>query len=212
LGVDTHTDTHVAAVGNPVGALPDSRWVAATAAGYRQLLGWAQALGTLRRAGVECTGSYGAALSRHLQAAGVQALDVNQPDKATRRRRGKTDATDAEAAARAVLAGRAAATAKTGDGPVEMARMCKLAKDAAVTSRTQAVNQLKAVLVAAHPTLREPLSGLSSRVRIRRCAQPGPAVPTDATSAAAWALRLLAHPSCAVPRRSTASTPAPPRR
>jgi transposase len=44
---------------------------ATTTAGYQQLLGWAQAFGTLRRAGVECTGSYGAALTRYLRAAGV---------------------------------------------------------------------------------------------------------------------------------------------
>lgn len=58
-----------------------------------------------------------------------------------------------------MLAGRATATAKTGDGPVEMARMFKHAKDAAVTSRTQAINQPQAVLVAADPALRESLSG-----------------------------------------------------
>ena len=183
----------MAAVLNPVGVLLDSRCFAATAAGYQQLLGWVQAFGTPRRAGVEGTGSYGAALSRHLQTAGVQVFDVNRSDKATRRRRGKTDAIDAEAAARAVLAGRATATAKTGDGPVEMARMFKLAKDSAVKSRTQAINQLKAVLVAADPALRESLSGLSSRVLIRRCVQLDTGVPTDATSAAAWTLRLLAH-------------------
>src|SRR4029453_13862177 len=120
-------------------------------------------------------------------------FDVNQSDKATRRRRGKTDAIDAEAAARAVLAGRATATAKTGDGPVEMARMFKLAKDSAGKSRPQAINHLKAVLVVAAPALRESLSGLSSRVLIRRCAQLDTGVPTDATSAAAWTLRLLAH-------------------
>jgi transposase len=69
-----------------------------------------------------------AGLTRHLRAEGVQVVEVNQPDKTTRRRRGKTDAVDAEAAARAVLCGRATATAKTGDGPVEMARMFKLAR------------------------------------------------------------------------------------
>ena len=78
-------------------------------------------------------------------------IEVNQPDKATRRRRGKTDTIDAEAAARAVLSGRATASAKTGDGPVEMMRMFKLAKASAIKSRTQAINQLKAVLVAADP-------------------------------------------------------------
>jgi transposase len=195
LGVDTHKDTHVAAVLTTMGALLDSNCFATTAAGYQQLLGWAQGLGTLRRAGVECTGSYGAALARHLRAAGVQVVEVNQPDKATRRRRGTTDAVDAEAAARMVLAGRATATAKTGNGPVEMARMFKLAKDSAIRSRTQASNQLKAVLVAADPALRESLSGLSARALIRRCAQldTGTGVPADTTSAAAWTLRLLAH-------------------
>jgi transposase len=69
---------------------------------------------------VECTGSYGAALARHLRAAGVEVIEVNQPDKATRRRRGKTDTLDAEAAARAVLSGRASGSAKAGDGPVAM--------------------------------------------------------------------------------------------
>ncbi|WP_343034538.1 hypothetical protein [Streptomyces sp. 769] len=38
----------------------------ATAAGYHGLLGWAGDLGTVRRAGVEGTGSFGAALSRYL--------------------------------------------------------------------------------------------------------------------------------------------------
>ena len=40
----------MAAVLNPVGVLLDSRWFAATAAGYQQLLGWVQAFGTPRRA------------------------------------------------------------------------------------------------------------------------------------------------------------------
>lgn len=71
----------------------------------------------LRWAGIECTGSYGAALT-----------EVNQPDKAAQRRHGKTNAIDAEAAARAVLTERATATAKTGDGPVEMLRLFNLAK------------------------------------------------------------------------------------
>ncbi|MPY86074.1 MAG: transposase, partial [Actinophytocola sp.] len=103
LGVDTHKDLHVAAVITALGALLCSKAFPATAAGYRQLLAWARTFGTLRRAGVECTGSYGAALARHLRAEGMQVIEVNQPDKATRRRRGKTDAIDAETAARAVL-------------------------------------------------------------------------------------------------------------
>ena len=193
LGVDTHKDLHAAAVINPVGVLLSSETFPATAAGYRALLAWASRFGTVRRAGVECTGSYGAALARHLRAAGVKVIEVNQPDKATRRRRGKTDTIDAESAARAVLSGRASSSAKAGDGPVEMLRMFKLAKASALKARTQTINQLKAVLVAADPALREALSGLSNTLLIRRCTQLELDTPCDTTSAAAYTLRLLAR-------------------
>jgi hypothetical protein len=42
---------------------------------------------------------------------------------------------------RAVLSGRANATAKTGDGPVEMLRMFRLARTSAVKDHTQAINR-----------------------------------------------------------------------
>ncbi|WP_326600811.1 hypothetical protein [Streptomyces sp. NBC_01803] len=45
-----------------------------------------------------------------------------------RRRRGKTDTVDAEAAARAALSGIARALPKSGDGQVEALRMLRLAK------------------------------------------------------------------------------------
>jgi transposase len=193
VGVDTHKDFHVAAVITALGALLGSKTFPATSAGYRALLKWARGLGGVQRAGVECTGSYGAALARHLAAAQVDVFEVNQPDKATRRRRGKNDVLDAEAAARAVLAGRATALAKTGDGPVEMLRMFKLAKTSAVKSRTQAINQLKAVLVSADSELRDELRGLSTMMLVRHCAALQAVTPADSASAAAYTLRLLAR-------------------
>jgi transposase len=129
---------------------------------------------------------------RHLRAAGVEVIEVNAPDKATRRR-GKTDTLDAEAAARAVLSGRANGSAKAGDGPVEMLRMFKLAKASAIKARSQTINQLKAVLVAADPALREALSGLTNTMLVRRCAQLEATTPADVTSAAVYTLRLLAR-------------------
>jgi transposase len=193
LGVDTHKDSHTAAVITVLGVLVGTASFPTTAAGYCQLLAWATAFGVLRRAGVEGTGSYGKALSRHLRAAGIEMIEVYTPDKATRRRRGKTDAIDAEAAARAVLSGRGTATAKSSDGPVEVIRMFKLAKTSATKSRTQAINQLRAVLVSADPALRESLSGLGAKTLIRRCADLGPVQPTDTTQAAVYTLRLLAR-------------------
>lgn len=125
LGVDTHKDAHVAAMVSTTGRLIGSRSFPATADGYQQLLDWARSHGTVDRAGVECTGSYGAALSRFLRGDGLVVIEVNQPDKATRRRRGKTDTIDAEAAAHAVLSGRATATAKHADGPAEALRLLR---------------------------------------------------------------------------------------
>ncbi|XES00946.1 transposase [Streptomyces sp. S1D4-11] len=146
----------------------------ATAAGYRRLLAWACKLGKVRRAGVEGTGTFGAGLSRYLLAQQVQVYEVNRPDRTARRLLGKSDPLDAQAAARAVLNGRARARAKTGDGPAHSARMFKLAKDSAVKARTQAINQLKAVLVIADPAVRERLSSLGNRELFRTRA-PRPA-------------------------------------
>lgn len=147
----------------------------------------------MNRAGVECTGSYGAALSRHLCSEAVTVIEVNRGDRADRRRRGKTDTIDAESAARAVLSGRATAIAKSADGHVEMLRMFKLAKASAIKSRGQAINQVKAVLVRADPNLRESMTGLSNPALFRRCAQLDHLDPTDPSSAAAFTLRLLAR-------------------
>lgn len=123
LGVDTHRDAHVAAVLSLVGGVIGTEAFPATAAGYRELHQWASRLGTVRRAGVEGTGSFGAALSRYLLTQGVEVLDVNRPDRTDRRQRGKSDPLDAQNAAREVLSGRARAQAKSGHGPVQIARM-----------------------------------------------------------------------------------------
>ncbi|CAM5449482.1 transposase [Streptomyces griseorubiginosus] len=81
---------------------------------------------------MECTGSYAAGLARYLATQQVAVVEVNQPDRSTRRRRGKTDAVDAEAAARAALSGIAQALPKSDDGQVEAPRMLRLAKNSAV--------------------------------------------------------------------------------
>ena len=196
LGVDTHKDLHVAAVLSGLGALLATRAFPTTTAGYRGLVAWARSFGALRRAGVECTGSYGAALTRHLQAEAIEVVEVNQPDKATRRKRGKTDAIDAEAAARAVLSGRATATAKTSNGPVEAMRVLRMARNSAVNASTKAINQLKAVLVGADPALRDSLAGLGPASLVRRCAELPDPTPGSGLSevdrAVVFTLRTLA--------------------
>ncbi|WP_079065844.1 IS110 family transposase [Streptomyces olivochromogenes] len=171
LGVDTHRDAHVAAVLSVIGTVLATGEFPATAAGYCDLLKWARKLGAVRRAGVEGTGSYGASLSRYLLTQGIDVFDVNRMDRADRRRRGKSDPLDAQNAARAVLSGRARARVKAGDGPVQIARMYKLTKASAVKARTQAINQLKSILITADPALREELAGLGNAELFRTCAR-----------------------------------------
>ena len=116
-GVDTHKQVHVAAAVDAAGRLLSTAEFAADARGYDQLAGWLNRWGPVCRVGVEGTGSYGAGLARRLTAAGVDVVEVNRPNRQTRRQRGKTDTVDAEAAARAALSGDAAAEPKSADAP-----------------------------------------------------------------------------------------------
>ncbi len=116
VGVDTHKHLHVAVAIDALGARLGTTTIPVRAEGYRDLVAWARALGTIRAFGVEGTGSYGAGLSRFLREQGCAVFEVDRPDRQLRRRRGKSDPLDAEAAARAVLGGQAAALPKSGTG------------------------------------------------------------------------------------------------
>ena len=95
-------------------------------------------------------------------------------------------------AARSVLAGVADATPKSGEGEVEMIRMLKTAKNSAVKARTQAVNQLKALVLTAPAELRETLDGLGANTLAARCRSFRPGRLGNPTAAAKYALRSLA--------------------
>lgn len=126
VGVDTHLDVHVAAVIDGLGRMLGSAGFATSPAGNRQLIRWAERHGKIGQVGVEGTGSYGAQLTRDLQQAGHQVVEVDGPDRKTRRTRGKDDHLDAEAAARAVLSGRASTTPKTRAGGSRRSAHCEL--------------------------------------------------------------------------------------
>ena len=69
-------------------------------------------------------------------------MEVNRTSRQHRRRYGKHDVSDAEAAARAVMA-------------AESLRALRVARRSAVKARTQAANQLHALLSTASEDLRE---------------------------------------------------------
>jgi len=193
VGVDTHADIHVAVVLSSLGARLGSRLVATTPAGFGELVGWARGFGPVRCFGVEGTGSYGAALARHLGAAGHAVVEVDRPDRRTRRLQGKSDPVDAEAAARAVLAGTTSGCPKAGDGRVEMIRSLRVARRSALKARTQATNQLLALVLTSPERLRGSLRDLSvpSVVRVAARFRRGPLV--DPAAATKLARRHLAR-------------------
>lgn len=165
-GVDTHKDIHVAAALDEVGRLLATASFPTTRHGYRHLLRWLRSHGDLMVVGIEGCGSWGAGLARFLAARQVQVVEVNRPNRQERRLRGKDDPLDAEAAARAVLAGRAKARPKSGDGPIEALRQLRVARSGAMKARTAAANQLHSLCDTANDGVRARLRGLSLRKKV----------------------------------------------
>ncbi|MGH7261685.1 MAG: IS110 family transposase [Nitrospiraceae bacterium] len=153
-GVDTHLDVRVAAALDGLGGLLGVGEFPATLPGYQELLGWLGGFGAVDRVGVEGTGSYGAGLARHLQAAGVRVVEVDRADRQARRRQGKSDPLDAISAARAAQSGDARGTPKGRDGAVEAIRTLLVAKRSARSERTATINQIRALVATAPEDLR----------------------------------------------------------
>jgi len=193
LGVDTHLDLHTAVALDHLGRRLGQASVPTTAKGYEELLRWAEGFGPLRCAGIEGTSSYGAGLTRHLRARGIEVLEVERP-KHRRSNLQKSDPSDAEAAARAVLAGEASGVPKSADGTVEMIRTLRAARRSAVKARTQAANQLQALRVTAPEQLRRHLRGLSTKELVSVAARFRLADdPRDVQAATKFALRSVAR-------------------
>jgi transposase len=193
-GVDTHGHTHHAAVLDYLGRQLGDREFPTSPAGYRALLQWMSGHGVLDRVGVEGTGTYGVALARYLRGAGVLIVEVDRPDRRARRARGKSDPLDAYSAARAALSGAASVVPKLRDGRVEAIRALRVARSSAVKARSQATNQIKALLVTGPAQLRQQLRHLSTPMIIASCARFRPSHELgDAEQATKTALRRLAR-------------------
>jgi transposase len=194
-GVDTHKDTHTAAVLDPTGRLLGDRQFSATPPGYTALLAWLRSFGPLLEVGIEGTGVYGAGLAGFLQAAQVQLVEVDRPDRKTRRRHGKSDPLDAQAAARAAQAGHAVGVPKTRGGRVDALRTLRVARRSAVAARAAAQTQMKSLIVTAPDTLRATLRALSGPALVAHCAtrRPDRAAADQPATATVLALRALAR-------------------
>jgi transposase len=194
-GVDCHAEHHHAVALDGQGRMLGDARFPASRAGYRDLLQWFVGQGEPQMVGVESTGSYGAGLTRFLVSSGVRVIEVNRPHAHLRHRRGKSDAVDAEAAARKVLAGDVMVVPKDTSGVVEAIRQLKVVRHSAVKARTQALVQLRDLVTTAPDELREMLAGMTLRQQVGRCRRlrPDQQHLQQPAEAAKLALRSLAR-------------------
>ncbi|WP_422933974.1 IS110 family transposase [Sinomonas sp. P47F7] len=152
-GIDTHADTiHVAAI-DPWGRELGDREFPTTPKGYRQALAFLAGHGDVAGIGIEGTSSYGLGIARAAVETGLEVFEVVRPERAVRRREGKSDPLDAYQAARAVLSGRASGAAKSAE--VTALRALHNARRSAVKARQAAQVQIRQQLVTSPPEVRE---------------------------------------------------------
>ncbi|MGO2812801.1 MAG: IS110 family transposase [Brevibacterium aurantiacum] len=193
-GIDTHADTHHLAVIDQAGRRLADAQIPTTATGYQAALRFLGSWPGLVSVGIECTGSYGAAVTRVVREAGITVFEVNRPNRFDRRLHGKSDPFDAYSAAEAVLGGRASAAPKGGDGLVESLRVLRTSRSSALQARTATINQIKGMLITAPEDLRTRYKGLSTPKLIAALAASRPTpTPVTAAEATAYSLRLLAR-------------------
>ncbi|MBS9536274.1 IS110 family transposase, partial [Mycobacterium sp. M1] len=192
IGADTHLDTiHLAVLTETGKPVADAEF-GTRPTDYYMAIAWAQSFGEVISAGVEGTGSYGAGFTRALQAAGIAVAEINRPDRAARRRRGKSDPLDAYAAARAALAGDGLAAPK--DEQATALKALLIARRGAVKARTAAINQIKSLLITAPADLRERYRRHTTTNLIKALSRCRPSAQADPIAVAVLtACKALAH-------------------
>jgi hypothetical protein len=123
-GIDTHADTHHVAVINEHGKPLADKEFLAVGSGYRKIVDFITSYGTVTAVGVEGTGSYGAEIARTLRGEGLCVLEVNRPNRAARRLKGKSDPLDAYQAAQSVLDGRTNRSPRPKTAPLNACEYC----------------------------------------------------------------------------------------
>lgn len=195
IGVDTHADTHTAAlVAVDTRALLATITVPADADGYTQLLELAETHGGLRAWAIEGAGGYGAGLARHLADTSELVVELDRPLRPARRAGAKSDVIDAERAARDALARTKLAAPKTGPERAALAALLT-ARRSAVDAAATAQRQLRAMVITAPEPVRARFRGHTTRgmIDIVSRVRPGTATADVETFTVLSTLRALAR-------------------
>jgi transposase len=194
IGVDTHVETHTAAVVDArTGAVLDALTVPTTPEGYQELVDLADAHSALRVWAIEGTGGHGAGLARHLARGEEVVHELDRPERATRRRGAKSDPLDAVRAAREAISRPLLGTPRAG-GDRQALSVLLAARRSAVEASTVAQRQLFSLVIAAPEHLRDRLRSRRMPEMVKTAArlrvQPGWDTETATTAAT---LRTLAR-------------------
>jgi transposase len=170
IGVDTHKDTHAAAVVTAAtGAAVAEVTVDTNAEGYATLVALADVHGAVRAWAIEGTSSYGAGLVRYLHARNEWVIEVEGPNRPPRRHGAKTDELDAVRAAREALAREHLGEPRS-DGERVALALRLAARQSAVDASRIAQQQLHAFVVTAPDQLRDQLRDATTAQMIPACA------------------------------------------
>lgn len=194
IGVDTHKQTHSAAIVTAAGGVVEGIEVEANPSGYRQLLRFVEARAAGRRLwAVEGTGSYGAGLTRFLLERVEWVAEIDRPQRTRRRGLAKSDQIDAISAAREALR-REHLIQPRQRGRREGQRVLLATQRSMVGVRTQALNQLQALVTQAPDEIRDRFGKLGTPDLVAGCAnlRIGESLATEAR-ATLKALRLTAR-------------------
>jgi transposase len=172
IGVDPHKQTHTAAaVDAALGELRGERTVKARRAGHERLLEWARGQGEQRLWALEDCRHVSVSLERFLLASGERVVRVPPKLMAGARRsarqRGKSDAIDALAVARAFLR-EPSLPAACLEGPERELRLIVDHREDLVGERTRAQQRLRWHLHELEPELELPPACLDRRIWLER--------------------------------------------
>ena len=171
IGVDTHRDSHTAAVVDTTGAVEAETTIPANAFGYKRVFAFGRTHAPGRRAwAIEGTGSFGAGLTTYLLEQGEWVAEIDRPARPARRNGAKSDELDAARAAREALSREHLAQPRR-RGDREAIRVLLTTRHGAVVARTKAICHLKALLVSAPEGLRLHFRNMTSDEQLVRCAR-----------------------------------------
>jgi transposase len=166
VGIDSHKSSLAVAGLDSLGRIIGSKEFPNDERGHAAVLAWVRSKGASRVIGIECSGSFGAGLARHLMAAGEDVKEVpgflSHRERRTRPAKGKSDVADAVAIARVVARGEGLSSPVRSEIFQDL-KMLVDQRDHLVHARTQLINRTHKDLVVSHPGYESRIPKLNSK-------------------------------------------------